>query len=182
MSEQHAGAAPAPRVRRAGLAPFLLSSLGGLVLAAGGSADWAREEQVRDVAGVPLTEVVTTSGTQVAPELLAIGIAALLLGLVLLLVRGVGRRWLGAIVLVIGVGAAVAVGLGTLEAAGLPGRMAEGPPIAAFGALMVAAGGLAAARTPAARPRLSARYSIEGDETGDEADDWHTASVEPEDE
>lgn len=182
MTEQHAAAAAAPRARRSGLAPFLLTSLGGLVLAGGGSAEWVREEAVRDVAGVPLDEVITTPGTEVAPEVLAIGMAALLLALPLLVVRRSGRRWLGMFVMVTGVAAAIIVALRTIAAAGVPGDLAAGPAVAALGALMVVAGGLATLRTPAARPGLPSRYSIDEEEAPSEADEWHAASVEPEDE
>ncbi|MPZ88396.1 MAG: hypothetical protein GEU81_10025 [Nitriliruptorales bacterium] len=167
--------------RRSGLAPFLLTSVGGLLLAGGGSADWVREEIVRSVGGVPLTEVVTTAGTAVAPEALGIGVAALLLGLVLLIVRGAGRRWVGLIVLVTGAAATASVAVRTVEAAGRSGALAEGPAVAGVGALAILAGGLGAVRAVSARPGLSSRYSIDEQNHVDEANEWHTASVEPND-
>lgn len=172
---------PSAPARRSGFAPFLLTSIGGLLLAGGGSADWVREEVVREVAGVPLTEVITTAGTAIAPETLATGVAALLLGLVLLMVRGAGRRWLGLVVLVTGVAATASVAVRTVEAAGRSGAVAEGPAVAGIGALAILTGGLAAVRTPSARPGLSSRYAIDEQDGGGEADEWHAASVEPND-
>jgi len=150
--------------------------VGGLVLVAAGTAAWVRAEGLRDVGDVAVPRAVATPGSALAPGLAATGIAALLAGLLLLVVRGRARRWLGLAVLAVGAAALAATVAGVVAAARLPGDLAGGPGTAAAGVVAVVAGGLLALRPPRRAPAVDLDPGERSAEPGDE---WDLASVEP---
>lgn len=154
-----------------------LAVLGGLLLVAATSGDWVTVEEVRAIGGVPLTEEQGTAGTELAPQGLALGVLAALLGLALVLGRGRTRRLLGLLLLVDAALAAAAVASGTIRAVSEPGRLGAGPWVAAVGTIAVLAAGVVAWRLPAPRPALGSRYSIDSGEPED--GEWSSASGEP---
>ncbi len=146
---------------RAGPGAGLLAAVGGLVLVAAGTAAWVRAEGLRDVGDVAVPQAVATPGSALAPGLAATGIAALLAGLVLLVVRGRARRWLGLAVLAIGAAALAATVAGWSRPPG-PGALAGGPGTAAAGVAAVVAGACSRAATAprtGRRPRPAVRRS-----------------------
>jgi len=175
------GQPSAPPARRAGLAPVALAGVGGLLVAGGTAAEWVRREEVRDVGGVLLPEVTEVPGTQLAGGLVGVGVAAVVLGLVLLGARGRARAVVGAVL-----GAAGLAGLGLLAAglaaaAALPGGLTAGPGVAGIGVAAVLGGAVAVVRRPAARPSLPARYALDdggADPEAGSAAEWDRASVE----
>lgn len=160
------------RRARAG-ASVLLAAAGGLTLAGGTAATWVRSETVREVGGVAVTDVATTSGLELAPQGLALGLAAAVAGLVLLALRGPAQVAVG---VVLAVGGLVAIGFVVAGVAAAPeGRPAGGGLAAAAGAVAVTVSGLLVLR-PAPPPRLPGRYDLDrGAEAGD---DWGLASAE----
>lgn len=156
------------RRTRAG-ASILLAAVGGLALAGGTTATWLSDETVRDVGGVAVTDVSVTTGLELAPQGLALGVAAALGGLLLLLVRGRAQVAVGALLAVAGLAALVLVLVGAAGAG--EGDTGGGLLAAVAGAAAVTAAGVLALR-PAAPPKLSGRYDL--DDTGDE--EWRIAS------
>lgn len=175
--------------RRAGLAPVALAGVGGLLVAGGTAAEWVRREELRDVAGALLPEVTGVAGTQLAGGLVGVGLAAVVLGLALLLARGRARTIVG---LVLGVAGLAGLGLlaaGLVGAAALPGALTAGPGVTGLGLAAVLAGAVAVVRRPAAPPSLPARYALDDagtragpaavtDPEAGDAGEWDRASVE----
>jgi len=163
---------------RAGPGAGLLAVVGGLALVGAGTAAWVRAEGLRDVGDVAVLEAVATPGSALAPGLAATGIAALLAGLVLTVVRGRVRRWLGLGIVALGAAALAVTVAGIVAAARLPGDLAGGPGTAAAGVVAVVAGGLLALRPPRRAPSVDLDP---GERADDPADEWELASVEPDD-
>lgn len=182
-SDPATAAAPARR-GRSPVGAVALAVAGGLLAAGGSTADWLRRDVTREVggsAGLVVEEVVATPGTELVPVLLPVGVALVLAGLLLLVVRGGGRRAGGLLVGLVGVAVLVLAAVGALAAGSRPGVLGPGPGIAAGGGLLGIAGGVLAGRRPATRPALPSRYSIDDTEVEEEvaAGEWRRASVEP---
>jgi hypothetical protein len=150
---------------------LILTVFGGLLLAGGTAGSWVLVEGARQVAGVSVSEIARISGLAFAPLAIPLGILAALASPALALRKA--RRLIAAVVALIGVIAAVVVGVGLVRAAGGPGRLAAAPAVAAAGAVTLVAGGLLALRRPAG-PGLPSRYTVDGPEDRE----WQLASDE----
>ena len=157
--------------------------LGGLLVGAGGAGGWRTLERARQVGTVAVTDVRTVPGGEVAPTVVAWGIALVVVGLVLLALRGRMILVGSGVVVALAVAAGVAAGLGLVRAAGEPGTLAAGGPMAAGGAVVALAGGVAGLRAGrggrGGRARaLPARYDLEADPGDEAAAAWDEVSVE----
>ena len=153
-------------------APPVFAVVAGLLLLLASAAGWVDAVDARDVGGIVVREPTSQSGTTFAPSGVVFGLAALLGGVVLGLVRGRARRVAGWVVGVIGAGAAAAVIRGLLEAGRAEGTLTPAPVFALLSAVVVAAAGLLAWRGPAGPPDAS-RYRVEGEQPAD--DEWSAA-------
>lgn len=191
MSGPRPATAPEPSApaRRAGLAAVALAGVGGLLVAGGTAAPWVRREELRDVAGALLPEVTGVAGTQLAGGLVGVGLAAVVLGLVLLLARGRARTLVGLVLGLLGLAGLGLLAAGLAAAAALPGALTAGPGVTGLGVAAVLAGAVAVVRRPAAPPSLPARYALDDagtragstavtDPDAGEAAEWDRASVE----
>lgn len=157
-------------------AAVLLGLVGGLMLLGGTTGAWISERVVTDVAGVQIETVEVRSGAEFAAVALPLGLAAVVASLALALPSSRVRRALGIGLVLAGLVAAIAVGLGAVEAARV-GLGLEAPVVAAAaGAMGVTAAGLLSLRA-AAPPRLSARYDLDAEDPDDE---WDLASADDE--
>ncbi|MGH8887879.1 MAG: Trp biosynthesis-associated membrane protein [Egibacteraceae bacterium] len=152
-------------------AALILAVLGGLLLTGGTAVSWVVVEGARQVGGVPVPDVSRTSGVVFAPLAVPLGVLAALAGPALALRQA--RRLAGAVIALLGVIGAVAVGAGLIRAVAGEGRLATGPVVAVAGAVALVAGGVLAMRRPAG-PGLSSRYTVEGAEDRE----WQLASDE----
>jgi hypothetical protein len=150
---------------------ILAATVGGLALAGGTSAAWVNTETAREVGGVAVGDVAVTTGLELAPQGLTLGLVAAAAGLALLVLRGRGQV-VAAIVLVLAGVAALASALAGLAAAP-PGEIGGGALVVLGGAAAVVAAGVLGLR-PAPPPRLPARYDLDA---GDD-DEWRIASAE----
>lgn len=153
-----------------------LAAGGGLVLAGATVADWLRTPVSRTVGDVVVAEEVVTPGTELAAPLVAVGLAALLAALALMVLPSAARRGAGLLLVVLGMGGAVGVVDGLRRALVLDGAIAQGPGIAGLGALLVLGGGALVVRRPRQRPALPPRFALDDAERED--DEWRLASVE----
>jgi hypothetical protein len=161
----------AGRRGRATLA-IVLAVVGGVVAAGGTAAPWVRIEEQRDIGGVPVPALETVGGMALAPGLLPIGLAAIVVGLALLVARG--RLRVVVSVLLLGAGAAAGgLALLGLRAAPTEGDLAIGVFLAGLGTLLLVAAGVLGLR-PAPPARLPARYDL--DDRDDADDEWRLAS------
>jgi len=166
---------------RSAIGAVALAAAGGLVLAGATVAPWVRASVTRTVGDVAVVEAVTVPGTDLVAPLLAVGLAALLVGLALMLLPTAARRVAGWSLVVLAAAGAVGIAVGARRAAALDGMLAEGPGVAGLGALLVLGGGLVVVRRPRERAALPARYSLDGpDAAGHDDDEWRLASVEDE--
>jgi hypothetical protein len=152
----------------------LLAVAGGLSAAGGTAAPWLRFEADRDIGGVPIPEVETLGGLDLAPSLLPLGLAAALAGLALLVIRGRLQQVLAALVLLAGIAGAglLLVGVGSAPPRG---TLDSGVAFSGLGTLVLVAAGALGLR-PARPARLPARYDLDADED----DEWRLASGEDE--
>lgn len=160
--------------RRFWLAPTL-AVVGGLVLMAATAAPWVVEVATREIGGVALDEATSTSGLQFAAAAVGLGLAALVAGGLLGVLRGMSRRIGGLAAFGLGVAGAVVVVRGMVLATQADGALTAAPWTAAVGAVTVAAAGvLAAVRTSA--PPVASPYRV-GDERATD-DEWTLAAEE----
>ena len=155
--------------------PPTLAVLGGLVVIAATAAPWTVEVVTREIGGVSLDESTSTSGLEFAASAIGLGLASLVVGGVLAVLRGVGRRIGGLAAMGLGIASVVVLVRGivlvTMEGSG----PTAGPWLAVVGALAVtAAGVLAALRTSA--PPAASPYRV-GDERSTD-DEWTLAADE----
>ena len=153
--------------------PPVVVIVAALVLLLTGAAAWVATTEERSVGEVVVTEPDDISGTQFAPEAVVAGLAGLVAGVALALVRGKARRVVAAATAVIGVVGVAVVAVGLFSAAQSGGRLTPAPLFAVVAALAVAAGGSAALRGPA-RPPIASRYRVAEEQSGD--DEWSLAS------
>ena len=154
--------------------PLLLCVVGGLTLVVSTAAGWVSREEVRSVGGVEVSEAVSTSGTEIAPVLLILGLVAMGAGVVLALLPVALRRILGLGAVGLGVASAVTAvitGFTQLDLAG--GERTPGAAFAAIGGLIVAAGGYAATRARN-RPPATSRYDVDASNRQDDTE-WDLA-------
>ncbi|HVL99421.1 MAG TPA: Trp biosynthesis-associated membrane protein [Egibacteraceae bacterium] len=149
-----------------------LAVVGGLVLAGATTGDWVVADRVREVGGVALVDPRATPGVAMAPQAVAAGVLGTFAGLALAVARGRGRRLVGALLVIVGVGGGAVLAAGVTRAAREPGDLTAAPWIAAAGAAALVAAGVVAWRRPAPPPALGKRYSLEGAEDDDE---WELA-------
>lgn len=154
-----------------------LAVLGGLVLVGATSGNWVMAEGVRDVGGVELAAPQGTTGLELAPQGVAAGVLGALGGLALAGARGRGRRLIGILLLLAGLGAGVVAIMGVNRGLAEPGHLTAAPWIALGGAGMIVAAGVVAWRRPSPPPALGDRYTVEGDEAADD-EEWRLASDE----
>lgn len=121
-----------------------------------------------------MPEVRQIPGLVFAPLAVPLGVLAALCGPALAL--RATRCLAGAVVALLGVLGAVAVGAGVARAMAEPGRLAAGPAVAAVGAVMLGAAGLLAIRRPIG-PGLPSRYTVEGAQQAEDRE-WQLASDE----
>lgn len=159
-------------------APAAIAIVAGLLLLLSSAAGWVDGVDARDVGGVVVSEPTSTSGTQFAPTGVVAGLAALLGGVVLAIVRGPGRRIAGIAVGAIGIAGVVALALGISRAAAADGALTPAPALALLCAVGVALSGLVALRGPG-RPPVTSRYRVEGERPLD--DEWSLAEEPVED-
>jgi hypothetical protein len=132
---------------------------------------WVEQPVTRTVGEVAVTETRTTSGMEVAPAGLIVGLVAVLFGLGVLATRGVARQMIAMILAVAGGGAVVTAAVGVSRVVAMDGRVTAAPWIAVpAGAAVVAAGVLA--RGVSGR-RMPKRYDVDAD-PGD--DEWQLAT------
>lgn len=163
-------------MRRGGaLVPVLLAVTGGLLVAGAATANWYEAVRERDVADIVVVQdVEATTGAQLVPLLLPLGVAALLLAAALAFAGPRARRALGALLAAAGLLAAGMTIWAAVPLGALPGHITPAPGLSLAGAVaLLAAGALAAARATAA-PHLPARYSVEGHADEDD-DEWRAA-------
>lgn len=154
-----------------------LGVIGGLLLVGATSASWVMAERLREIGGVPLTEPQGVAGVELAPRAVAAGVLTALCSLALTVVRGRGRRLVGAALVVVG-GSALAFVIGGVVGAGSePGQLTPAPWVAVAGALAAVAAGVLAWRRPTPPPTLGSRYTLEaGEDDGD--GEWSAAADE----
>gem|GEM_PF-2115603 len=162
----------------------LLATAGGLLLAGATVAAWVTRTMTRELVGVEVSDIATTSGVQFAPAAVPLGVAAALGGLLLLALpaglRAI-RRVLGLVILLAGVAGIAVLALGLAGASTAGGALRATPGLAVLGALAVTVGGGAAVRRPSRRPLLDARYDIDVDaDVAEDTDEWQLASAEEE--
>lgn len=154
-----------------------LGVIGGLLLVGATSASWVMAERLREIGGVPLTEPQGLAGVELAPRAVAAGVLAALCSLALTVVRGRGRRLVGAVLVAVGSGALAFVVGGVVRAASEPGQLTPAPWVAVAGALAAVAAGALAWRRPSPPPALGSRYTLEAAE--DDGDgEWGAAADE----
>jgi hypothetical protein len=100
--------------------------LGGLLVVGGGAGTWLTFEGVREVGGARLVEATTVPGSELAPTVIAWGLGLVVVGLVLLALRGRAARVVAAVLGLLAVAAGVAVGLGLGLAGGIDGGVDGG--------------------------------------------------------
>lgn len=161
---------------RSGLA-LTLAVGGGLALAGASLAAWVREVRVDDVAGVPIASETVTLGVALAPLALPLGVAAAALGVGLVLRHPALRRALGAVLVLLGAAALVAVGLGVVDGLALGEGVEAGAVLAVTAGIAVTASGVLAVRRAPPPPTLPPRYDLDADDADAE---WRLASVEDE--
>lgn len=153
--------------------PVVLAFLGGLLLLGAVGGDWRVVQATRSVGGLDVPETMTTAGTDAAPWLVPLGLAALVGGALLATLRGRVRAAAGVAVAVAGALAAFATLTGVTIGDGA-GDTTGAPAVAGGGAaLLLLAGvlGVVAPRRPASRTR----YTVDAaDRTID--DEWALAS------
>ncbi|MGH8931737.1 MAG: hypothetical protein ACRDZO_14210 [Egibacteraceae bacterium] len=152
-------------------AAAILAVLGGLLLVGGVVGDWVVRDAPRQIGDLTVREVVQTSGTQFAVAAIPAGVLAMLCGP--LLAFGRARVIGGVLAAILGLGGGAIVAAGTIEAVQATGALAQGPAVAATGALGVLAAGLLALRRSANSPQAS-RYTVEGVEDRE----WELAAEE----
>lgn len=154
-----------------------LAVVGGLLLVGATSGTWLVDERVREVGGVELADPHSTPGVDLAPQAVAVGVAAALSSLGLVIARGRGRRVLGAFIAGLGAVGAAVVAAGIAAGADAGGTLTAAPWFALTGALAVVAAGAVAWRRPAPPPVLGPRYSLDDDEV-DSGAEWEIGSDE----
>lgn len=160
----------------------LLAVLGALALLGGATGTWVVDRDQREVGGLAIPEVTTTSGVEIAPLLVPLAVGALLLALTVATLRGRPRQLMGLLVAATGAVAVALTVVGALDATRSTGSLGGGPGFAGFGALAVTAAGLLASGRRAPAPLLDERYTVEGataDTDGDDDGEWDLASAEP---
>ncbi len=155
----------------------ILAVIGGLLLAGGTTAAWVRDAAPRDVGGLVVASEASIPGTAIVGQLVGVGVAAVLLGLALVALRGRLRRLAGAALGLLGIAGAAGVIVGIARAAAEPGSLAAGPGVAGLGAMIVILGAAVALARPAAARALPPRYDLDEEDTG--AEEWNRSSVEP---
>jgi hypothetical protein len=163
---------------RSVVAAVLLMVVAGLAVAGGAVADWVVEEITVEVAGLQLPDYVTTTGLELVPALLPLGLVAAVGGAVVAALRGRARRVAAGVVAALGVVALAVVPFGLVAAADIPGGLTPAPALSAVGAVGVVAGAALALRRRQEQPALSARYDLDG-RAGEDAEEWSLASEEP---
>jgi hypothetical protein len=159
---------------RSPLPAVVLAAAGGLLLAGSATAAWVVVTTSRSVGGLPVEDVARTSGVALAPLVVPLGVLACVAALALLAGDGV-RRLTAAVLVVLGVAAAIAAAVGLGRALRADGTMTSAPLVALVGAALLVAGGVAGRR--AARPALPSRYTVEAPR---EDDEWSLAADEDE--
>jgi hypothetical protein len=130
-----------------------------MVFAGGLAAAWVQQQLTRTVGDVVVDETQATTGMELVPLGVVAGLAAVVCGVGLLIIRGVGRRVAAVLLMMSGAAAVIAVALGVARAIALDGRITAAPWIAGPAAGVVMAAG-ALAWGPTAR-RMSARYDVD---------------------
>ena len=154
-------------------APAVIAVVAGLLLLLSAAAGWVDGVDARDVGGIVVREPTSESGTVFAPTGVVFGLAALLGGVVLGILKGRGRRITGLVVATLGAATAAVVVLGLLDATRADGALTPAPFFALLSAVAVAGAGLLASRGPAGPPGAS-RYRVEGEQPAD--DEWSLAA------
>lgn len=154
-------------------APAALAVAAGLLLLLAAAAGWVDGVDARDIGGVVVREPTSTSGTQFAPNGVVAGLAALLGGVMLAVVRGRARRIAGVAVGLVGAAGLTALGIGIMRASGADGQLTPAPAFAVVCALGVVLAGWLALRGPQ-HPPAASRYRVEAERPAD--DEWSLAS------
>ena len=149
-----------------------VATVAGLVLLLAAAAGWVSGEDARDVGGVLVTEPVTISGTQFAPTAVVFGLAGLLGGIALGVLRGAVRRGAAGLVALLAVAAFAVLAVGITRALRAEGTLTPVPFLALAAAAGLLVAGVAAVRAPA-RPPQRSRYRVEGEHAAD--DEWTLA-------
>ena len=157
--------------------PPTLAVLGGLLVMASTAAPWMVEVTTREIGGVSLDESTATSGLQFAAAAVGLGLASLVAGGLLAVLRGVSRRIGGLAALGLGVAGLVVLVQGMVLATQEGGTLTAAPWTAAVGAVLIAAAGVLAALRTAAPPAASP-YRV-GDERSTD-DEWTLAAADEE--
>lgn len=145
-----------------------------LIVLAAAAGGWATETSVRDVAGVRVTDRTSISGLSLAPGVVLGGVAAVVAGVLLGVLRGSPRRLLAAATVALG----LLIAVDALRVLSVLGSAATLLPVLVMvaGAALAALGLLAVARPGPARS-LPARFDLEGP-----ADAEWSSAVDPRDE
>ena len=154
-------------------APAVVVIVSGLILLLASAAGWVDAEDARTVGGVVVTEPRSLSGTTFAPMAVVFGLAGLVTGVLLAIVRGSARKAVAILAVVLGiVGSAVVAG-GSARARDAQGAVTPAPFFATLAVISVGMGGVLALRAPA-RPPETSRYRVESERPED--DEWTVAS------
>lgn len=149
---------------------------GGLILLLAGGSAWVARDEIRQIGDLAVREPVTVPGTEYAPLVVVLGLAGLLLGTVMAVVRGFVHRGVGASVGLAGLAAVAVTVVGITRAAGAEGIVTPAPYAAGAGATALVVAGIMALRGPV-RPPVRSRYRVAAEHAED--DEWDTASAEP---
>ena len=131
-----------------------LATASGLALLGAATAEWAVATVERDVSGVVVPERIATTGAELEPALLVVGLVVLVAAVPLAVTRGALRRGVAFGVAAAGAAATVVSVRATLQAGDVPGRLQPVVGIAylaAIGAVVAGALGAGRARRPAPR-------------------------------
>lgn len=135
------------------------------------AASWIDQPAARSIGDVAVTEVRPTPGLELSPVAFVAALGGLLCSVALLAARGAVRRIVSLLLVVVGVGAIAATGVGVSRMLALDG----GVTIAPWGAALASCGLLAAGLLGFGRPgrRLPARYDVD---VSPEDSEWRIAS------
>lgn len=162
---------------RAGWIAPLAAVLAGLIVLGATTAGWVVDQVSRDVGGLNVPEVATTTGAEVQPGLVVVGLVLLLSSVPLAVARGVLRRVCGGAV---GMTGLVGVGLavtGILHAAQMSGVLQGSVWFVVAGTALGVAAGVVAMWRPARRASLPDRFDIDAppEPQDRELDEWDLA-------
>jgi hypothetical protein len=130
-----------------------------MVFAGALAATWVEQRLTRTVGDVAVAETQTTTGMELVPLGVVVGLVAMLCGIGVLAMRGSARRVAAVLLAIAGGGALAAAAVGVLRAIATDGRVTVAPWIAAPAAAAVVAAGILG-RGSTGR-RMPTRYDVD---------------------